>query len=129
MLAKGSGTEIIDATAVTAARQAGSPKYDKAKSDAPAYLFLHTHGGRVDERMGTQQGVNNIEVPVPSGKISQLWWQQQFMDDKLSALGGLYVPNTSLGLRVRGQLSGEAYAQIVVLDGVPGNPDKPKNGD
>ncbi|MSQ59236.1 MAG: hypothetical protein EXR36_06215 [Betaproteobacteria bacterium] len=34
-LAQGAGTEIIDAAAVTAARQAGSPGYDKAKNEAP----------------------------------------------------------------------------------------------
>ena len=35
-------------------------------------------------------------------------------------------PTTSVGLRVRGQNTDQTYAQVVVLDTVPGNPDHPK---
>ena len=140
---------------------AGEKAFSIPGSSVFIYL-LHNHGGRVDERMGTQQGVNNIEVPARPGKLHQLWWQQQFMDDKLSLLGGLYdlnsefyvtesaavflhpsfgigtdlsqtgangpsiFPTSGLGFRVRAQITGRSYGQVVVLDAVPGNPNKPK---
>lgn len=201
------GTVIIDAAAITAARAAGSPAFDKSRSD-PAYVFealyrgdylrgtegaakskdaymgnlnlmltvngekafdlpgstvfahvMHNHGGQINEHVGTQQGVDNIEVPASSAKLSQLWWQQELLDQSLSVLGGLYdlnsefyvtessgvfihpsfgigaevaqtgaslFPTTGLGLRVRGELNDQLYGQVVVLDAVPGNPNKSK---
>jgi len=203
--------EVVGAAAVTSARAAGSAEYDKAKDEAPAYLFevgykgdylrgtsgaakdkhaymgnldlnltvngdkafnwqgstlfvhlLQNHGGRINDHVGAQQGVSNIEVPVASRKVHQLWWQQQFLDDKVSVLGGLYdlnsefyvtdssgvfihpsfgigtdiaqtgengpaiFPNSALGLRLRTDLAALFYAQAVILDGVAGNPNRPK---
>lgn len=123
---------------------------------------MQNHGGRINDHVGAQQGVSNIEVPVASGKVHQLWWQQQFLDDKVSVLGGLYdlnsefyvtdssgvfihpsfgigtdiaqtgengpaiFPNSALGLRLRTDLADLFYAQAVILDGVAGNPNRPK---
>lgn len=142
------GTAIIDAAAAaTAARTAGSPEFDKAKTDAPAYLLelvykgdylratkgaakkqdaymghlnlgltvdgdkafglpgstvyanvMHNHGNQINEIVGTQQGIDNIETSATSAKVYQLWWQQQFMDDKVSVLGGLYDLNTEFNV-------------------------------
>lgn len=124
--------------------------------------LLHNHGAKPNKQIGTLQGVDNIEVGTNTGKVLQLWYQQQLLDDRLSLLVGLYdlntefyvtdsssvfvhpalgagselaqtgangpsiFPTTSVGLRVRANLSEAAYAQAVVLDGVPGNPANPR---
>lgn len=133
--------------AATAARTAGSPEFDKASQDAPAYLLemvykgdylratkgaakkqdaymghlnlgltiagekafglpgstlyanvMHNHGNQINDLVGTQQGIDNIETPATSARLYQLWWQQQFMDDKLSVLAGVYDLNTEFNV-------------------------------
>ncbi|MGB7988943.1 MAG: carbohydrate porin [Candidatus Methylophosphatis roskildensis] len=55
---------------------------------------LHDHGSKPNKRVGAAQGIDNIEVETNTGKLYQLWMQQQFADDRLSVLAGLYDLNS-----------------------------------
>lgn len=60
-------------------------------------LFFHVlnnHGGKPNERVGATQGIDNIEVEINTTKLLQAWYQQQWLDDKLSLLLGLYDVNS-----------------------------------
>ena len=66
---------------------------EKAFSLPGSTVFLHLihdHGSKPNSKAGTDQGIDNIEVATNTGKVHQLWWQQQFFGDRLSLLGGLY---------------------------------------
>ncbi len=60
--------------------------------------FVHaiaSHGGKPNAKyVGSGQGIDNIEVDTNTAKIFQAWVQQQFFDDRLSALLGLYDLNS-----------------------------------
>ena len=60
--------------------------------DATAYLHvLDNRGAGVNARhTGSLVGVSNIEVPVPTTRIFHAWLQQNFFEDQLSLLAGLY---------------------------------------
>ena len=124
---------------------------------------IASHGGKPNANyVGSSQGIDNIEVDTNTAKILQAWIQKQFLNEKLSALFGLYdlnsefyvshstgiflhpspgigselaqtglngpsiFPTSSVGLRVNYHPTPEVYAQAVVLDGVPGDPDNPR---
>lgn len=56
-------------------------------------IFIHVignHGGKINERVGSAMGVDNIEVATNGGKLFQAWIEQRFLKNKLSVLGGLY---------------------------------------
>lgn len=55
---------------------------------------LHDHGSKPNRRVGAAQGLDNIEVDTSTGKLYQLWMQQQLADDRLSVLAGLYDLNS-----------------------------------
>lgn len=55
---------------------------------------LHDHGSKPNKHVGAAQGIDNIEVETNTGKLYQLWMQQQFADDRLSVLAGLYDLNS-----------------------------------
>ena len=59
---------------------------------ATAYLHvLDNRGAGINARQtGSLMGVSNIEVPVPTTRIFHAWLQQNFLDDRLSLLAGLY---------------------------------------
>jgi porin len=56
--------------------------------------LLHDHGSKPNRRVGAAQGLDNIEVDTNTGKLYQLWMQQQFADDRVSVLAGLYDLNS-----------------------------------
>ncbi len=57
--------------------------------------FLNNNGGRSDnDLIGSAQGIDNIEVPRATAKLYQAWIQQNFMDDRISILAGLYDLNS-----------------------------------
>jgi porin len=57
--------------------------------------LLNNNGGRPNEDLvGSAQGVNNIEVSRSTGKLFQAFLQQNFYQDRLSILAGLYDVNT-----------------------------------
>jgi porin len=60
--------------------------------DATAYLHvLDNRGTGINARhTGSLVGVSNIEVPVPTTRIFHAWLQQNFFEDQLSLLGGLF---------------------------------------
>lgn len=56
---------------------------------------LASHGGKPNEHLvGSNQGVDNIEVETNTAKIFQAWIQKQWGDDTASALFGLYDLNS-----------------------------------
>jgi len=59
---------------------------------ATAYLHvLDDRGAGINARQtGSLMGVSNIEVPVPTTRIFNAWLQQNFLDDRISLLAGLY---------------------------------------
>ena len=113
------------------------------------------------EIVGDAQGVSNIDA-TSALRVLELWYEQNFLDDRLSIktglwdlnsefdvieAGGLFVnsshgigvdfsqagengpsifPVTSLAMRGRVALSDTLSFQMVVLDGVPGDPNHPR---
>lgn len=59
---------------------------------ATAYLHvLDNRGAGINARQtGSLMGVSNLEVPVPAARIFHAWLQQNFLDDRVSLLAGLY---------------------------------------
>ncbi len=56
---------------------------------------IASHGGKPNtSHVGSSQGVDNIEVDTNTAKIFQAWIQKQWLDDKVSALVGLYDLNS-----------------------------------
>lgn len=59
---------------------------------ATAYVHvLDSRGDQFNSKYpGSLAGVSNIEVPVPTTRLFHAWLQQNFLDDRLSLLAGLY---------------------------------------
>lgn len=56
---------------------------------------IASHGGKPNANLvGSSQGVDNIEVDTNTAKLFQAWIQKQFLNEKLSALVGLYDLNS-----------------------------------
>lgn len=56
---------------------------------------IASHGGKPNaDYVGSSQGIDNIEVDTNTAKILQAWIQKQFLNEKLSALFGLYDLNS-----------------------------------
>ena len=56
--------------------------------------LLNLHGRRLNQTIGTGQGIDNIEGQTSTTRLYQLWYQQQSFGDKLSLLAGLYDLNS-----------------------------------
>ena len=57
--------------------------------------FINDHGGKPNEkRVGSVQGIDNIEVETATTKLYQAWISQDFMDEKFSVLAGLHDLNS-----------------------------------
>ncbi len=66
-----------------------------SKGTSALIHFLNNNGGAIDGgHVGSAQGIDNIEVEDDSSRLYQAWIQQNFMDDKLSLLAGLYDLNS-----------------------------------
>lgn len=67
--------------------------------DGIAYLqIIHDHGDPLNAgHTGSLMGVSNIEVPVNTTKIFHAWVQQNFLDNSLSLLAGLYPIDAEFG--------------------------------
>lgn len=56
---------------------------------------IASHGGKPNaNHVGSSQGVDNIEVDTNTAKLFQAWIQKQWLNDKFSALLGLYDLNS-----------------------------------
>lgn len=71
----------------------GLPPYGLPGNTVFAHL-LHNHGSKPNRRVGAAPGIDSTEVATNTGKLYQLWMQQQFADDRLSVLAGLYDLNS-----------------------------------
>lgn len=57
--------------------------------------YLHNNGSRPGADLaGDAEGIDNIEVKTPGGRLYEAWIQQNFMKDRLSFLAGLYDLNS-----------------------------------
>jgi porin len=56
--------------------------------------LLNNSGGAPNDIAGTLQGVDNIEVERPRGKLYQFWIEQEFAGGRGSVLAGLYDLNS-----------------------------------
>ena len=56
--------------------------------------FLNNNGGRPNDLVGSNAGVDNIEVPARSFKLYEAWAQKEFYDGKISVLAGLHDLNS-----------------------------------
>lgn len=66
-----------------------------AKGASGRIYLLNNNGRRPDASLvGSAQGIDNIEVAEPTGKLYEAWLQQNLFDDRLSVLGGLYDLNS-----------------------------------
>lgn len=71
----------------------GSKAFNAEGTTLFLYL-LNNNGGRPNDLAGTSGGITNIEVPTRSFKVYEAWVQQNFWDDKVSVLVGLYDLNS-----------------------------------
>ncbi len=65
---------------------------EKAFGSPGTHIFLYVlnnDGGHPNSDAGTVQGVDNLEVGVPTAKLYEAWVEQAFLDGKLKALVGL----------------------------------------
>ena len=65
---------------------------EKAFGSKGTRIFLYVlnnDGGRPNADAGTWQGVDNMEVTVPTAKLYEAWVEQAFFDGQLKALIGL----------------------------------------
>jgi porin len=60
--------------------------------------LLNTSGGAANDRAGTLQGVDSIEVGAQRGQVYQAWIQQNFAADRGSLLVGLYDVSGEFGV-------------------------------
>jgi porin len=61
--------------------------------------FLNNNGGRPDaDLVQSAQGINNIEVSRATGKLYQAYLQQNYYDDRVSVLAGLYDLNSEFNV-------------------------------
>jgi len=56
--------------------------------------LLNNFGGRINDVVGANGGIDNMEVPTHAFKLYEAWVQQNFFNDKLSILAGLHDLNT-----------------------------------
>ena len=56
--------------------------------------FLNNNGGRPNDLVGSNGGIDNIEVPARSFKLYEAWAQKEFYDGKISVLAGLHDLNS-----------------------------------
>ena len=60
--------------------------------------LLNNNGGRINDLVGSNGGIDNIEVPNHAFKLYEAWVQQNFLDDRISVLAGLHDLNTEFYL-------------------------------
>lgn len=59
------------------------------------FNLIHDHGEKFNrDRVGSFNGVTNIEVPVDTERLFQAWIQREWQDGKYSLLVGLYPIDT-----------------------------------
>lgn len=80
--------------------------------------LLNTSGGAANDRAGTLQGVDSIEVGAQRGQVYQAWIQQNFAGDRGSLLVGLYDVSGEFGaLDSVGYLMGAGFGMAPDLAG------------
>lgn len=87
------GTMYMDNLDITAEFD-GSKLYGIEGSKIFIYL-LNNNGGKFNEkRVGSHDGIDNIEVSEPTFKLFEAWIEQNFLSDTLSVRAGLYNLNS-----------------------------------
>lgn len=72
----------------------GEKLYNQPGSKIFVY-FLNDHGGQPNaKKVGSVQGVDNIEVTTSTTKLYEAWISQDFLDGKFSVLTGLHDLNS-----------------------------------
>lgn len=56
--------------------------------------FLNNNGGRINDIVGSNGGIDNIEVPTHAFKLYEAWVEQNWMNDRFSILLGLHDLNS-----------------------------------
>ena len=65
------------------------------KGNKALVYFINNNGSSPNaSRVGSAQGIDNIEVATNAFKLYELWDEQSFLDDKLSILVGLHDLNS-----------------------------------
>lgn len=59
-----------------------------------SFYVLGNHGGRINDLVGSLQGVDNMEVPTTAWKLYEAWIDQLFWNDNASIRVGLYDLNS-----------------------------------
>ena len=59
------------------------------KGNSASLKLMNTHGSKANSYVGSTQGVDNFEVTTPTTFVYEAWVQQNFLDDRVSALVGL----------------------------------------
>lgn len=90
---KGIGTRVLDNLDVKF--NLDGEKLFNSKGTSAKIYFLHNNGGAPGAAMvGDSEGIDNIEVTTPTGRLYEAWIQQNSMEDQLSFLAGLHDLNS-----------------------------------
>ena len=81
------GTAYVGAATLTA--DFDNEKLLGIRGNTAGMQLMNTHGSKPNSYVGSTQGVDNYEVATPTTFIYQAWVQQNFLDDRVSALVGL----------------------------------------
>jgi porin len=65
-----------------------------SKGTTALVQLLNNDGGRINDVVGSNGGIDNIEAPTHAFKLYQAWVQQNFWDDRVSVLAGLHDLNS-----------------------------------
>jgi porin len=87
------GTETLNNLDIKAVLD-GEKLFGSQGTSAKIY-YLNNNGSRPGANLvGDAEGIDNIEVRNPSGRLLEAWIQQTFMKDRFSFLAGLYDLNS-----------------------------------
>ena len=87
------GTETLDDLDIKLSID--GEKLFNSKGTTAMIYFLNNNGSRPGSTLvNDAEGVDNIQVRTPGAKLYEAWVQQNFMDDQLSVLAGLYDLNS-----------------------------------
>jgi porin len=73
-------------------------------------LMTHDEGRLTGDFVGDRQTVSNIEAPTRTARLFEAWYEHQFLEERLSLLGGLHDFNSEFDVT--------EYADLFINDGV-----------
>lgn len=124
------GTRVIDNLDLIA--ELDGEKLLASKGTSALIHVINNNGDAFDAHLvGSAQTIDNIEVAEPTARLFQAWVQQNFMNDRLSVLAGLYALDSEFNITDSSALfihSAYGTGSEIALTGVTGPATFPLSG-